>query len=179
MIWPPFAFYAETCAAWRQNWERLAAVEGNSELSIDPINIICRRQPEVLSRAKRQSVSVYETCADTHIVNMFVLSGIFLKYQIGSQLCSWGVMSDDLFCAKSLGYELIIPQNWQPVMDILSCPCSCCFSFQVCHAMYLGRGKMAALLQKELGRTIIITKYLSLCVQYRLQCVTALQVFLL
>lgn len=39
-----FAFYAETCASWRQNWDLLAAVEGNLELSIDPINPTCRRQ---------------------------------------------------------------------------------------------------------------------------------------
>lgn len=35
--------------AWRQNWELLAAVEGNSELLIDPINFICCRQQRFLA----------------------------------------------------------------------------------------------------------------------------------
>lgn len=63
----------------------LAAVKG--KLRIDPINFICRRQ-QSFRRAKRQSVTVYETCADTRSYHICLFLGI--------NTGSWDLVSDDL-----------------------------------------------------------------------------------
>lgn len=42
-------FMQKLALAWRQNWELLAAVEGNSDLLIDPINFVCLRQQRFIA----------------------------------------------------------------------------------------------------------------------------------